>query len=75
MDILKKNQIMRDADSLWKLLCEHRTNKASQLQERSGLSDCQFGMALGWLAREDKIYFPESANGDVRVEMTANLYL
>lgn len=69
--------IGENAGIVWKLL--HGENKKweyAELKSVSGLSDRDLNAAIGWLAREDKIYFENSKSADKELlYLTMNYYI
>lgn len=45
------------AGAIWNTLKKEGETNVTQLQKKTGLPQNQFFMALGWLAREDKLQF------------------
>ncbi len=45
------------AGMIWNVLKKEGEANVTQLQKKTNLPQSQFFMALGWLAREDKIQF------------------
>ncbi len=45
------------AGTIWNLLKKDGETNITQLQKKTGLPQNQLYLALGWLAREDKIQF------------------
>jgi hypothetical protein len=54
-----KNQIGHDAGKIWGILDSKGELSLKVLQTTSGLSEKSIFMALGWLAREHKVYIHE----------------
>lgn len=59
--IWNKNKIGENAGIVWRVL---NGNELSweELTERTGLSSLELASAIGWLAREDKIYIHNLGN-------------
>lgn len=55
------NQIGRSAGAVWKYLNEHSEAKPSEIKKALKLTDDVLWMAIGWLAREDKLVFKGNA--------------
>ena len=53
---MNKNQIGTNAGIVWKLLSDNAHWEYDKLKQASGLSDRDLNAAIGWLAREDKIF-------------------
>ena len=51
------NQIGHGAGAVWKYLTEHSEAKPTEIKKALKLTDEVLWMAIGWLAREDKIVF------------------
>ncbi len=45
------------AGAIWNVLKKEGETNITRLQKKTGLPQNQFFMALGWLAREDKLQF------------------
>ncbi|MDQ7799086.1 MAG: winged helix-turn-helix domain-containing protein [Candidatus Edwardsbacteria bacterium] len=54
--------IGRNAGALWKILNNKGEHNLSALKKQAKLDDKNFYLALGWLAREDKILFTQNKN-------------
>lgn len=54
-----KKQIGIDAGVIWQLLSDRGKLSMRQIGEYSGFSGDRLSLAVGWLAREDKIFFKE----------------
>ena len=50
------NEIGLNAGKIWNLLDEQGEHSVKDLKKKLKLSDHEFFMAIGWLAREDKIF-------------------
>jgi len=50
----------KNAGKIWKTLNEHGTLTENSLVRRTGLKKEDFYVAVGWLAKENKIYFDEN---------------
>ena len=55
-------------------LKDNRHWEYEKLKEASGLSDRDLNAAIGWLAREDKIDFDMTEEGD-RIFLTVNVFI
>lgn len=52
------------AGVIWELLNgEHRKWSYSEIKKSTGLSDREINAAIGWLAREGKLYIEETQQG------------
>ncbi len=51
------NQIGQGAGAVWKHLTEHSEAKPTDIKKALKLTDDVLWMAIGWLAREDKLVF------------------
>lgn len=54
---MDKNIIGKNAGIVWQLLSNGEPWEYENLKTASGLSDRDLNLAIGWLAREDKIFF------------------
>ncbi len=52
--------IGRNAGALWKILNAKGGHNLSALKKQAKLDDKHFYLAIGWLAREDKIKFTQN---------------
>ena len=50
------NEIGLNAGKIWNLLDEQGEHSVKELKKKLKLSDHEFFMAIGWLAREGKIF-------------------
>lgn len=71
---MNKAQIGENAGKLWNFLKGNRHWEYEKLKEASGLSDRDLNAAIGWLAREDKIDFDMTEEGD-RIFLTVNVFI
>ena len=69
---MNKNGIGINAGIVWRLLDNNRRLEYREIKRLSGLSDRELNMALGWLAREDRIYIE---NGKEYYYLELNLYI
>ena len=53
---MDKHVIGENAGIIWRLLNNGERWEYEQLKEKSGLSDRDLNLAIGWLARENKIF-------------------
>lgn len=63
-----KSDIGINAGTVWQLLSEKRKLSVLELIELTGYSDSYLNLALGWLARENKVRF-EYIEGYLYVEL------
>lgn len=61
---MEKHVIGENAGILWRLLNNGERWEYEQLKNASGLSDRDLNLAIGWLARENKIFFEKSKEQD-----------
>ncbi len=61
---MDKTKIGDNAGILWRLLNSREKWCFDDLLKASGLEEADFYMAVGWLAREDKIEFVHGRNED-----------
>ncbi|MBU3838864.1 winged helix-turn-helix domain-containing protein [Bacteroides caecigallinarum] len=54
---MDKHIIGENAGIIWKLLNNGERWEYDKLKAVSGMSDRDLNLAIGWLAREDKIFF------------------
>lgn len=60
---MSKKDINDNADIIWSLLVKHGTLTYQEMVELTGFHDRPLLLALGWLVREDKVFFNESSLG------------
>ncbi len=60
--MLDIQMIGEKAGKVWQYLDKHRDASRAELKRALGLTDLEVGTALGWLAKEDKLYFMEARN-------------
>lgn len=60
---MNKKSIGTNAGIIWNLLNNNQRWSIKQLRDVSGLSEKEVYMAIGWLARENKIEMDFSADG------------
>ena len=68
-----KHDIDIKAEIIWDLLCENDALTVKEIGEITGFKEVLITMALGWLAREDKIDFFEK-NNVIYVELKKIIY-
>ena len=61
---MDKHVIGENAGIVWRLLNNGERWEYEQLKNASGLSDGDLNLAIGWLARENKIFFERSKEQD-----------
>ena len=61
---MDKHIIGENAGVIWRLLNNGERWEYEQLKNASGLSDRDLNLAIGWLARENKIFFERSKEQD-----------
>lgn len=71
---MDKCTIGNNASIVWSLLNDGRHWKYEELKEASGLTDRDLNAAIGWLAREDKIYFETDQNNEEHLYLSVNFY-
>ncbi|RGN48615.1 MULTISPECIES: winged helix-turn-helix domain-containing protein [unclassified Bacteroides] len=71
---MNKATIGYNAGILWNLLSNNLRWSYKELQKSSGLNDIDLNMAVGWLAREDKIEFEEEDEG-LFLFLNVNVYI
>ena len=59
---MDKYTIGNNAGIVWKLLNNGKRWSYEDLKKASGLTDRDLNAAIGWLAREDKVYFETDKN-------------
>ena len=57
-----KSEIGVNAGIIWQYLDSKGECSTDALKKRLEMNDIEFNMALGWLAREGKIFFVEDKN-------------
>ena len=61
---MDKHVIGENSGIVWRLLNNGERWEYEQLKNPSGLSDGDLNLAIGWLARENKIFFERSKEQD-----------
>lgn len=61
---MDKHVIGENSGIVWRLLNNGERWEYEQLKNASGLSDGDLNLAIGWLARENKIFFERSKEQD-----------
>ena len=73
---MNKNGSGINAGIVWRLLDNNRRLEYREIKRLSGLSDRELNMAVGWLAREDKIRIDSYIeNGKEYYYLELNLYI
>lgn len=71
---MDKYTIGNNAGIVWTLLNDGKRWKYEDLKAASALSDRDLNAAIGWLAREDKIYFETDSNHAEYLYLSVNIY-
>lgn len=67
--------IGENAGIVWKQLAsEHRKWEYAEVKAATGLADRDLNAAIGWLAREDKVYFETDKNSTEFLYLSVNVY-
>lgn len=61
---MDKHIIGENAGIVWRLLSNGERWEYEKLKKASGLSDRDLNLAIGWLARENKIFFEQCKSHD-----------
>lgn len=56
---MMKNEIGLNVGKIWQLIDKHGEITLEETKKKFGFSDFDFALSLGWLARENKIYFTQ----------------
>ena len=56
---MEKNKIGHDAGKIWQVIDENKQIKISDLKKITKMDIKDLYLALGWLARENKVFFSE----------------
>lgn len=73
---MDKHVIGENAGIIWRLLNNGERWEYESLKAASGLSDRDLNLAIGWLARENKIFFERSKDQDKEyMYLSIDLYL
>ncbi len=59
---MKTTKIGENAGKIWNTLSESGEMTISQVKKKATLNDSETNMALGWLAREDKVAIDNKGN-------------
>lgn len=72
---MDKHVIGENSGIVWRLLNNGERWEYEQLKNASGLSDRDLNLAIGWLARENKIFFERSKEQDKKyMYLSIDLY-
>ena len=71
---MDKYTIGNNAGIVWTLLNDGKRWKYEDLKAASALSDRDLNAAIGWLAREDKIYFETDSDNAEYLYLSVNIY-
>ncbi|HIZ91405.1 MULTISPECIES: winged helix-turn-helix domain-containing protein [Bacteroidaceae] len=71
---MDKYTIGNNAGIVWKLLNNGKRWSYEDLKKASGLTDRDLNAAIGWLAREDKVYFETDKNSTEFLYLSVNVY-
>jgi hypothetical protein len=66
---MRKNEIGVNAGKIWNVLKENQELSIEGLKKNTKLNNNQLHLALGWLSREDKIFFLED-NDETKICLT-----
>lgn len=73
---MDKHIIGENAGVIWRLLNNGERWEYDSLKAASGLSDRDLNLAIGWLARENKIFFERSKDQDKEyMYLSIDIYL
>lgn len=56
---MKKNEIGLNAGTIWQLIDKSGELTINEIKANTELNDFEIALSLGWLSREDKVYFTE----------------
>lgn len=65
---MMKNEVGQFAGTVWQLLSERKNMSIRKIGEMTNYAESRIFLALGWLAREDKIQFRDQS-GILYVEL------
>ena len=72
---MNAQSIGESAKAIWHLLHgDNRKWEYQELKKATGLRDRELNAAIGWLAREDKIYFETDSNNAEYLYLSVNIY-
>lgn len=72
---MDKHIIGNNAGIVWRLLNNGKKLSYDEIKKASGLSDRDLNLAIGWLAREDKIYFETDKQNSEFMYLSVNMYI
>lgn len=72
---MDKHIIGNNAGIVWRLLNNGKKWSYDEIKKASGLSDRDLNLAIGWLAREDKIYFETDKQNSEFMYLSVNMYI
>ncbi|MDD2305757.1 MAG: winged helix-turn-helix domain-containing protein [Prolixibacteraceae bacterium] len=56
---MKKNEIGLNAGKIWQIIDKSGELTINEIKKITELNDLEIALSLGWLSREDKVYFTE----------------
>ncbi|RGM47569.1 MULTISPECIES: winged helix-turn-helix domain-containing protein [Bacteroides] len=71
---MNKDEIGLNAGKIWQLLSDYAKWSYGTLKRKSGLKDKELGVAIGWLARENKIELYQE-DDELYVSLGVNVYI
>ncbi len=71
---MDKSTIGNNAGIVWNLLNDGHHWSYEDLKNASGLTDRDLNAAIGWLAREDKVYFETDKDNEEFLYLSVDLY-
>ncbi len=71
---MSKKEIDSNAKKIWQLLRDNRKQSHRSLKEKTGLSDFELGMAIGWMIASDMVVHEKSQDG-FYVSGCVNVYI
>ena len=72
---MDKYIIGNNAGIVWRLLNNGKKWSYDEIKNASGLSDRDLNLAIGWLAREDKIYFETDKQNSEFMYLSVDMYI
>lgn len=72
---MDKYIIGNNAGIVWRLLNNGKKWSYDEIKKASGLSDRDLNLAIGWLAREDKIYFETDKQNSEFMYLSVDIYI
>lgn len=70
---MNKNDVGSNAGKIWRLLAEKGNMSIRKIGEITHCKESVIFLALGWLARENKVRFGSDSNGMLLVEINIPL--